>query len=122
MKKFILTLLLIVCVSVIAEAKIYVCLDKSTGEPQGVASLKPEMIADWAENFIMIEADDSYRGLQGYEIKYKDQKLRKAMQSEIDAYNLEQENETKLKQKEKALEILGLNEEDLDKIKKLPKE
>lgn len=75
----------------ICEAKIYVALDKSTGEAKRFVDIDEKVIGDWAKNFIMIEADESYRGKEGYEIKFENQKLRFATQIEIDTYKQAQE-------------------------------
>lgn len=101
--KIILFVILITSFYLTANADIYVCLSKTDGSPQGVVDIRPEALPDWAENFIMIPADESYRGKQSYEIKYKNQKLRHATQAEIDDYL----NSIKPKtEKEKFLEML----------------
>jgi len=113
MKKALIALLVIVCFCLTAEAKLYVTLHKITGKPQGTVSIADEIVADWAENFILVEADESYRGKQGYKIKYETEILRHATQEEIDAYLDSIKPKTK---KEQFLEML--NDEDIvNKIK-----
>ena len=68
----------------------------------------------------MKEADDSYRGLKGYEIKYQGQKLRKATQQEVDDYKKDKKDKLDKAEKDSALKVLGLTQSDIDKIKNLP--
>lgn len=119
MKKILLALLVIVCFCLTAEAKTYVTLHKTTGEPQGVSSIADENVADWAENFILIEADESYRGKHGWEIKYKNQKLYHATKIEKDAYKAQKKQEQDVRKKADALETIGLDESDIQKIKNI---
>ncbi len=118
--KQVLFTILIVSFCLTANAKIYVALDKTTGEPRGTINIKLEAVADWAEKFILIEADESYRGLHGYELKYKNEKLKKATQAEKDAYKAERKAEQDARRKSDALETLSLTQSDIDKIKNLP--
>jgi len=120
MKKLIIIVTLILLATT-CEAKIYVCLDKQTGEPKGTTDLDPKNISQWASQYTMIIADESYRGLKGYEIKYENQTLRKATPQEIAQYEEEQEALLEADSKEKALKTLGLTDEDIEKVKKLPK-
>ena len=124
MKKFIYVLgvvsLIMISLSTVAEAKLYVCLDKTTGEPTGVASISDTNIPEWAERRILIPADESYRGKHGWEIKYKNGKLKHATQSEKDEYKEQKRQEREARKKSDALETLGLTDEDMQKIKNLP--
>ena len=100
-------------------AELYVCLDKSTNEPKGMIDTSQK--TEWEKSFILIEADESYRGKAGYEMKY-DGKLRHATAEEIAAYKQAEEQAQEANKKAKALEILGLTTKDIEKIKKLPNE
>ncbi len=87
MKKIILlTLLIVFSVFCGANAKTYVVFDKTTGEIKGVASLSEELFLERSKIEILREADQSYRGKHGYEIKYENSELRHATQQEIDDY------------------------------------
>lgn len=120
MKKTIFTILILVFMVTLAEAKIYVCLDKTTGEARGTVDINEKAIGDWAKQFIMIESDEDYRGKKGFEIKFEGQKLRQATKKEIDDYNKTQADIVNEAQKKKALETLGLTEADITKIKAIP--
>lgn len=89
---------------------LYVCLDKITKEPKGITSVREENLSDWEKDFIMIEADESYRGKQGYEIKYENGKLRFATQQEIEDVlaqrKQEQEQIVQTRKKQEFLELL----------------
>ena len=119
MKKLLFVIGLLLIAS-IAEAKIYVCLSKTDGTPQGAVDINETAIADWAKKFTMIEADESYRGKQGYEMKYQGQKLRHATEQEISDYKQTQEQSSEALKKASVLATLGLEQKDIAKIKKLP--
>jgi len=119
MKKIILIALMMLVVN-FAEAKVYVCLDKGDGSPQGMVDIDETVVGDWAQRFIMIEADESYRGFQGHEIKYSGQKLRKATQKEVEDYEVENLKKSKEAKEKDILESLGITKSDLEKIKALP--
>ena len=119
MLKNILLGLLICLFTQVCEAEWYVCLSRVDGSPQGGVSIKPEALADWSKDYIMIEADETYRGKHGYEMKYSNQKLRHATEGEIDTYKAEKEQAKEAKKRLKALEALGLDEDDLLNIKDL---
>lgn len=92
-----------------ANAKTYVLLDKLTDAPKGTASIADSDISDWSKKSTLIEADESYRGKQPYEVKYENGKLRHATTQEISDYlaQQEQEQETMIKAKKKQ-ELLSL--------------
>lgn len=115
-------MIMILFVAGLAEAKIYVALDKSDGTVKGTVDIDEKTIGDWAKQFVMIEAGEDYRGKDGFELKFEGQKLRKATKKEIDDYNDEQAAKLKINQKKKALEILDITEADLEKIKDSIKE
>ena len=116
---FMVVSLITISLSTISEAKTYVLRSKTTGEPQGTASISDEAISDWAEKFIIVEADSSYRGKHKYEIKYENGELRHATQEEIDTYLQEKEQEQEdaidAKKKQEFLDLL----EDIDIIDKI---
>jgi len=122
MKKVLFVMIMILFVAGLAEAKIYVALDKSDGTVKGTVDIDEKTIGDWAKQFVMIEAGEDYRGKDGFELKFEGQKLRKATKKEIDDYNDEQAAKLKINQKKKALEILDITEADLEKIKDSIKE
>jgi len=118
MKKILFTLVILMfCYQ--AEAKVYCLFDKTTGEGKGTASIKEDYVSDWAKDFILKEADESYRGKHGHEIKLENGKLRKSTEQEIAAYEHAQEQASEAAQKQRVLDILGLNTEDITKIKQL---
>ena len=119
MKKIILIVCLVLLAST-CEAKMYVCLDKKDGTPQGTADIADINIADWATKYILITADESYRGLNGYEVKFQNQKIRKATKQEVDEFFDKQAQDVEKKKKEDALKATGLTDKDIGKIKKLP--
>lgn len=119
-KGFLFTLALIIAIPLNAQAKVYVCMSKTTGEPQGTVDINPENVGQWASSYTMVEADESYRGLMGFEVKYENKKLRKSTEKEISDYKQAEEAEMIAKQKENALATLGLSQHDLDKVKALP--
>lgn len=106
MKKLILTFLLIVCISVTAEAKTYCLFDKETGEGKGTVSIKEEYVADWAKDFILKEGGEKYKGLQGHEIKLEGGKLRKATKKEIKDYLAQQKAQQEQIDIERLLKLL----------------
>lgn len=64
-------------------AEIYAVFDKETGECKGTVDIKEDYVSDWAKNFILKRADESYRGKQSFEVKLEKGKLRHATQEEI---------------------------------------
>ena len=118
MKKILLAIIMVL-IACSAEAKIYVCLDKSTGEARGSADIDPKNIGGWANQFAMIEADESYRGLQGYEIKYENQTLRKATDQEIADYKQAQSDSIQAKKKQDMMDTLGITSDTLTSIKSM---
>lgn len=118
MKKIIL-ITVVLFIASFAEAKVYVCLDKSTGEPKGMTDIDEKTIGDWAKKFVMVEADESYRGKSGSEIKYEDQKLRHATEAEIASQKQAKEAEAIVSRKQKALDEIGLTIDDITRIKAL---
>lgn len=117
MRKIIILIFSVLMLTSYAEAKMYVCLDRSTGEPVGTVDIREQAIGDWSKQLIMIEADEAYRGKQGFEIRFEGQKLRKATDNEISSYNNTQASKVKESRRRKAMEDLGLTESDLSKIK-----
>ena len=119
MKKMTLIVIIFCLLCLTAEAKTCVLRDKLTGEPVGTASISDEAISDWAKNFILVEADESYCGKHGHEIKYENGELRHATAQEISNYlaqqEQEQENAIKAKKKQELLDLL----EDIDVIDKI---
>lgn len=120
MKIILIAGLIVLATLSVCEAKVYVALSKQDGSPSGMVDINEKNVGDWSKKFIMIEADESYRGLQSYEIKYEDQKLRKATQAEINAYLNAQTAEQATKKKEDTLSTLGITAHDIDKVKNLP--
>lgn len=104
--KTVLAILMIFSLCTLAQAKVYVTLDNLTGEPTGSASISDKAVADWAKNFILIEADKTYQGKNGYEIKYDNETLRHATQIEIDTYLQQQEQNQQNIENEKNKQIL----------------
>jgi hypothetical protein len=84
-----------------------------------MVDVKSENIGDWAKTNTMKLADESYRGLNGYEIKLEDGKLRKATKTEVDTHKQVQETSSIISQRKKALETIGLTEADVSKLKSL---
>ena len=84
--KIFLAILLIVSFSYISHADIYAVFDKESGECKGVNDIKEDYVPDWAKNYILKIADESYRGKPHYEVKLENGNLRLATQQEIDDY------------------------------------
>ena len=103
--------LITIFLSMDASAKIYCLFDKETGEGHGATSIREDYVPDWAKKFILKEADKSYKGKKGYEIKMESGKLRHATQEEIDFYlaqkEQEQQNAINAKKKQEFLEWLS---------------
>ena|SRR3990167_10938447 len=102
-----------------AEAKVYVVVDKDTGILKGTVEISDEAISEWTKKYTVKEAGEDFRGKHPHEIKIENGKTRHATNEEIDTYNQQTENETKSARKKKALEDLGLTNADLAKIKAL---
>lgn len=68
----------------------------------------------------MEEANESFRGKHGNEIKFENGKTRLATKQEIDDYNAQQEQLTSARKKQDALDTLGITTKDIEKIKNLP--
>ena len=116
-----LIIILLLCLLVTpAYATIYVCIDKETGDPVGTADISPLAVQQWAALYNLKEAGESYRGLQGYEIKIQGNSIRKATAQEIQTYLNNQKAEQEEMKKKDALDTLGLDAKDISKIKKLP--
>jgi hypothetical protein len=115
-----ITIILSLLVTTICFADVYVALDKQSNEPKGMVDIKPENLADWAKTYTMKEADESYRGKAGYEIKVDGENLRHATKHEIDVYKDQQKQLQEAAKKSDALVTLGLTANDIEKIKKLP--
>ena len=120
MRILILLGLMLLTVLTVCEAKMYVALDKSDGKVQGVVDIDEMVVGDWSNSFIMVEANESYRGAQGHEVKYENKKLRKATTEEVNAHKQNQAQLEANRRKEEALTTLGINAVDIEKIKKLP--
>jgi len=117
MRRMFIIIILGFFVTSLCEAKIYVALDKQTGDPQGTVDIDERTVGEWAKGFIMLPADESYRGLQGYEIKYDNKKLRRATIVEIDSYKNDIDNRARLLRKQNILDELGITESELNKLK-----
>jgi hypothetical protein len=50
---------------------LYVTLSKITNIPQGVIDIAISDISAWEANYNLVEADETFRGKQGYEIIYE---------------------------------------------------
>ncbi len=72
-------------ISAIGYCNLYVAIDKESGQVNGTVEVLPENIGEWAKDFTMKEADESFRGKNGYEIKFEKGKLRPATKEEIGA-------------------------------------
>lgn len=123
MKKIILVIA-ICFMAQLSFAATYALFDKETGECRGTASINEDYVADWAKNYILKEADSSYQGKQGYEVKLEGGKLKHATKGEIDAYIAAQEQASQdavnAKRKQELLDLL--NDEDVGiKIKDISK-
>ncbi len=117
-----LVILLTLLMTTVCYADVYVCLDKVTNEPKGMVDIHPGALTAWGESFIMIPADESYRGRNPWELKFEGNKLRHATKNEIQLYKDQLKDEQKALKKQDALNTLGLSESDIDKIKKLKDE
>ena len=120
LKGLIVLIALILTIPFSAQAVIYVALDKESGEVKGMVDISPDSVGDWAKTYVMKEADESYRGKQGYEMKYVNQKLRMATEKEITDYKKEIDDKAKIDSRKNALEAIGISEKDIEKLKKLP--
>ncbi len=117
--KTILLSLLIVGFCLTANADYYVFFDKETGECLGVSSISQDTVIEKAKQYILKQGDETYRGKQGYEIKFENGKLRHATKAEKDTYKAEKKAEQDTKRKADALELIGLTEDDIAKIKNI---
>ena len=110
MKKLILISILLVFVSSWVFADVFALFDSETGEGKGVVSIKEDYVSDWAKNFILKKADETYKGKKGHEIILEQGKLRHATEQEISDYlaaqEQEQQNTISAKEKEKFLKWL----------------
>ena len=104
----------------VSYSEIYICLDKESGDVRGMVDIKPDTVGDWAKTYVMKEANESYRGKQGYEMKYVNQKLRLSTEKEIADYKKEIDDKVKINSRKNALEAIGISEKDIEKLKKLP--
>ena len=104
----------------VSYSEIYICLDKESGDVRGMVDIKPDTVGDWAKNFTMKEADESYRGKQGHEMRFENKKLRMATDKEITDYKKEIDDKAKIDSRKSALEMIGITEKDIEKLKKLP--
>lgn len=118
--RLIIAILIMVLFAPLAHAKLFVAMNKADGSVQGTIDIQEDDIADWTQKYLMTPADESYRGLMPYEIKYQGNKLRKATEQEIEKYKSDLEVESLKKKKDGALATLGITDKDLEKLKKLP--
>ena len=95
-----LILAVMILVPVFCYSDIYVAIGKETGICQGTVDVQPDSIGDWAKIYTMKKADESYRGLKGYEVKFEKGKLRKATKEEIAEVESSQPKEEILSQVE----------------------
>lgn len=99
---------------------LYICLDKITNEPKGTVIIEnPEVKKEWDKTHMLVEAEEEFAGKQPYEMKYENGKARLATQAEIDIYTAAKNQETVAQQKERALNVLGLTQKDVDSIKEI---
>ncbi len=115
MKIIVIGILLILMTNVV-WADLYVVID---GDPKGVVSVKKKYLSDWEKDYTMIKVGEEYRGKQRYEIKYDGNKVRLAIQSEINDYLAQKEVEKEARRKTDAMDILGISQTNLDKLKAL---
>ena len=117
MKKLFLVLVFVFGFAVFCDAKVYVIIDKATNKVCGTADIDDAYLSDWQERYIIKEAGEEFRGKQPYEIEYKDDTLSFASDEKKSEYKLKIEKEKVESLKRDALNILGLTEEDLSRIK-----
>ena len=123
--KIILSVILIVSFCLTANADPYVTINKTTGEPAGFANISSKAVADWAKKHILVEADESYRGKHGWEIKYENGNLRHATEQEIANYHAQKEQEAEQAAAARKKQDLSnlLDDEDIKtKIKNIKKD
>jgi hypothetical protein len=101
----------------LARSEVYVCFDKETGDAVGMVDIKPDTVGDWAKTYVMKEADESYRGKQGHEMKFENKKLRLATEKEIADHKKEIDDKAKINSRKNALEAIGITEADIAKLK-----
>jgi len=117
--KILIIALSFLAITTLAYSEVYIVIDKESGDVKGMVDIKPDAIGSWANNYVMKQADETYRGLKGKEIKYINQKLRKATEKEISDYDKSMIESMKGAAKAQALEVLGITEADIIKIKAL---
>lgn len=115
MKSIIIIGLLLV--SGICYGDIYVAIDKETGQVVGSTDVQPESIGEWNKTYTMKKTDESFRGKQGFEIKFENKKLRLATEKEIEDYLKEKEKAARVNKRKQLLEDLGMTEEQLLNLK-----
>lgn len=109
--------LLLICK--LSYAKLYACVDKGTDIIKGITNITDKVKNEWEQHFNLYEVDESFRGMQGYELKLIDGKIYKKTLEELEQDKINLEQEQKIKRKQKILFDLGLTEEILGKIKAL---
>lgn len=119
MKKILFTVLCLVCITNLSEAKMYVCIDKKTDEVKGTVDILEKNFNEWSKNFIMVEADENYRGKKSYEIDYGNGKISLSSKGDISKKLEVINSKIKDEQRKISLDVLGLTESDINKIKGL---
>jgi len=110
-------LALLLMTSVCYASDLYVVIKNN--EPQGTVTAKGKILKEWKKDATLISVGEEYRGKQPYEMKYINGELRLATKEEIQAYKDQQESEAQNRERIRLLSLLGLNETDIENIKKL---
>lgn len=98
---------------------IYACIDKITKEPMGVADLEVNILSEWESKYILKAVGESFRGKQASDLKYINETILLKTQQELDDDKIQDDNKEKEIKKQDILDILGLTEDNLLKIKNL---
>ena len=99
------------------EAKLYVCVDKTTNEPRGVTDIDDASRQEWENDFLLIDAVETLRGKQGYEIKITDGKATENTKEAISQYRTQMAERAERENFDSILKMLGITNDQLKKIK-----
>jgi len=117
MKKIVLVLCLVIMFSLMSYAKTYVVISKETGDIKGVTDISDDSILEWTKGNIVKEVGDEFRGKQPYEITIKGNSVKLATEQDLKEHSKKTADQKQLKERKKILDILGITQEQLDKLK-----